>query len=193
VIAAGLTRRWARLYVRGLPEHVRRDRLAELESDLWEHVRAAGGGSGPSILSRCLRGVPADLAWRRAQRRPRRLRLPETATVLRTLGWAAAACSYVLLVTAHGAAATPLVGLGFVHGETADVEHVARASALLFALLVGGGALIRPRPREGALLVAAGGLATPIAYSWAAALFLPLGAVAAAGGIALALRARPAG
>ena len=67
--------RWCDLYTRGLSPAVAGDRRAELASDLWEHAahepRAAG-----AILSRAIRGVPADLAWRHEQRRAARRLVP---------------------------------------------------------------------------------------------------------------------
>lgn len=62
---------WARWYTRELPDGVGDDRLAELESDLFEHRRAADGapGVGRAILWRAIRGVPADVAWRSSRLR----------------------------------------------------------------------------------------------------------------------------
>jgi hypothetical protein len=57
---------WGRWYTRDLPGAIGADRLAELESDLFEERAAAGGahGVGRSILGRAIRGIPADVAWR---------------------------------------------------------------------------------------------------------------------------------
>lgn len=73
--AAQWSRWWAARYTRGLPPEIAGDRLDELAADLHDHsVHAdATGMSGRAlavaIVSRSLRGVPADLAWRAAQRR----------------------------------------------------------------------------------------------------------------------------
>jgi hypothetical protein len=64
-----LVRGWVQLYTRGLPDGVRDGRRDELEADLWdEAAEAADLGNerliGRARLSRLLRGMPADIAWR---------------------------------------------------------------------------------------------------------------------------------
>lgn len=76
--ASAVTRSWVRLYTRRLEADVRASRIAEIESDLWEHRReTADAGADPSdaglqVLARCLAGMPADLAWRSGAARPAR-------------------------------------------------------------------------------------------------------------------------
>jgi hypothetical protein len=71
-LASNLVRRWVRFYTGRLDPGIRDARLAEIESDLWEHRREAGfaglrpGQTGLEIVGRWILGVPADLAWRRA-------------------------------------------------------------------------------------------------------------------------------
>jgi hypothetical protein len=192
VRAERLTLWWVRRYARGLPEELRADRLGEIASDLWEHRRVSGSGpvAGLAILSRCLRGAPADLSWRRAQRRPGSKRLPSPRSVLRAACWAVALCSYLLLVAVHGVASTTLLGLGLTEGDEADVVRIARLGAVLLTMLLVGGALLRRAPGLGAVLLVGGGLGTPLVYSWAAFVFGPLGLAVGAGGIALAWRRR---
>jgi hypothetical protein len=78
--ARDLVADWTLLLVRGLPETVARDRFDEIASDLWEHQHdAAAHGRSPlgiaaAILLRALRGVPADLQWRRTVGRRSALR-----------------------------------------------------------------------------------------------------------------------
>jgi hypothetical protein len=57
---------WGRWYTSDLPDELAADRIAELESDVYEERAAADGapGVGRSILARAVRGIPADLAWR---------------------------------------------------------------------------------------------------------------------------------
>lgn len=85
--ASALVIRWVRLYTRRLPARAAFDRRAEIASDLWEQrVDASADGCPPaavtrSILMRAIVGVPADLAWRHAERTrliSRQLRLVET-------------------------------------------------------------------------------------------------------------------
>jgi len=68
--AAGVTRWWTRCYTLGLSRDARELRRDEIESDLWEHERDAPRGVvsraafGLSVLSRLVRGMPADVFWR---------------------------------------------------------------------------------------------------------------------------------
>jgi hypothetical protein len=183
---------WVGVYTRGLPTDTRCERLREIDSDVWEHLSSAGAGTLTelSILSRCLRGLPADVAWRRRARLRRSRRLP-WARMPRALGWSMATCSYVLVVLAHGIASTPLVGLDLVGGDPDDVMRTACSGVVLLALLLSGlGLLLRGRRSGvGAALLVAGAMGTPLAYSWAAILFGPLGLAVSAGALtALARR-----
>ena len=73
--SAEWVRRWVRIYTRGLPADVRRDRLDEIDDDLWSQLRDAAGSGRPDtslageIVARMVFGVPADLSWRLEQRR----------------------------------------------------------------------------------------------------------------------------
>ena len=76
--ASSLTRAWVATYTLGLASTVRESRRREIASDLWEHQHdAAREGSGPlgtalHIISRTLRGLPADVFWRiNVEGRPR--------------------------------------------------------------------------------------------------------------------------
>ncbi len=68
--AAGLVLRWVRFYTRRLPGPVAERRVGELDADLHDHIayqRAAGVGDrriALSVLSRLVRGLPADAVWR---------------------------------------------------------------------------------------------------------------------------------
>lgn len=192
-----LTTWWVARYTRGLPDNIRADRSAEIASDLWEHRTSVGGGSTAqlTVLSRCIRGVPADLSWRRMQRNPGRRRLPARGSVLRMSRWAPAVVSYLLLVGMHGYNATALLGLDLYGADwpEGDVVFFARVSSALLAALVAGIILLRPLPRIGAALLAAGALGTALmGFPCLALLFGPLGIAVAAGGIVAARRRRPA-
>ena len=66
--AADLVMRWAEIYTRGLEPAAAGARRDELASDLWEHA-AHEPRAGAAMLSRAIRGVPADLSWRYEQQR----------------------------------------------------------------------------------------------------------------------------
>jgi len=57
---------WVDRYTHGLSDDARAERRAEIASDLWEQRASLGPGSQLAVASRCLRGVHADLSWRRA-------------------------------------------------------------------------------------------------------------------------------
>lgn len=183
--AERVVRCWASAYLYGLPGPVRAERLAELDSDLWEHRRAAGSGRGASlaILARCARGAGADVDWRLARSTP--------ASIVRAATWSLAIVSYALLVAVHAWLSTGLLGTAAVHGDPDDVAYVGRVSATIVVLLVGGAVLMRARARLGAALVAAGAIATPLLYGWAAPVAAPV--ALAVVGAAVSLARRPAG
>lgn len=70
-IVPSLVRNWARVYTFGLPSEIRKERRAEIESDLWEHIHDSELGRDAAspfctlhALTRLLAGVPDDLLWR---------------------------------------------------------------------------------------------------------------------------------
>jgi hypothetical protein len=60
----------------GLGAEARAERLAEVNSDLWEHALdddlngVAASGTAQEMLFRLVSGMPADVAWRFEQRSP---------------------------------------------------------------------------------------------------------------------------
>ena len=115
---AGLVGRWVRAYTRSLPSVVAERRIDELEADLYDQItteRAQGIADGQiarSILSRMVRGIGADIAWRWDAARPARPRhriedTMNTTTAYR-LGLALAVASQLFLL--WGVAAMGIVG-----------------------------------------------------------------------------------
>ncbi len=182
---------WADRYTRGLPESERDARRDEIASDVWEHGSALGDGPRSRLLltSRWLRGVPADLSWRRAQRHGHK-RLPTRASVMRGLGWALGGLGYVILLTAHGWNATALVGLD-LYGqdwEQGDVATGARISGTLLTALVAGGLLLHRLPLAGAMLIAIGSFMTLVVYWWMIPVTGPCGIAVTIAAVILASR-----
>jgi hypothetical protein len=191
VTATRLVGAWAALYTRGLQPTAREQRLAELESDLWEHGAACGEGLRPQlqILSRCLRGMPADLAWRRACRSGRL----SAAGAARGLGWVVFALAAALLLAVTGAAAAPLVGLNeHPDWDPESAALYARGCAVLFAALAAGLVLLRPLPRLGAGLTSLGAIGTAGFLLFGLVAFGPAAAAVTAGSVALGRRRRRA-
>lgn len=183
---------WVDRYTRGLTAAARGDRRAELESDIWEQ-RAAPGASKATqlaILSRCVRGVPADLSWRRAQRH--RSWFPSPHALARAVGWSLAGVAYLSLTLVHAWVALPLLGLEYYGADwdEGDVQMYAWIGGVLLALLVLGAILLRRLPRTGAALISAGALGTPIAFFWGAVAYGPIGIAVTSGAVVLARRRR---
>ena len=109
-LAAGMTRGWTALYTWRLPEDLRDTRRAEIESDLWEHLRLAMLVEEPvyvtalGIILRFLLGLPADLTWRMESRALHRSRVATTESGL--VRWA--------FRGAHVVAAIPLLMAAFI-------------------------------------------------------------------------------
>jgi hypothetical protein len=157
---ADLIMRWCDLYTRGLSPAVAGDRRDELASDLWEHAAAEPRATG-AMLSRAIRGVPADLAWRYEQRRTARRMVPMR---FRVLGGGVAALTAV--------AASALIGLGLF----VLARHVAFSPqrfsesetwvlGLTFMAIAGSLLLLRVKTRSlGALALALGTALIPFAH-----------------------------
>jgi hypothetical protein len=191
VTAGRVAAAWARFYTRGVPATARDERLAELESDLWEHRAACGEGLGPqlAILSRCVRGMPADLAWRRASR-SRRL---TAAGAVRGLGWLVFGLAAALLLAVTGAAASPLVGLNeHPDWDPEEAAFYARGCAVLFVTLAAGLSLLPRLPRLGAGLASLGALGTAGFLLFGVVAFGPAALAVTAGAVVLGRRRRPA-
>lgn len=157
---------WARWYTAGLPAAARDERLAELESDCFEHLRDCPGVSGALLLLlRCLLGMPADLAWRFEQLSPGRHFVLGAALAVRVLDAAGRLAAAVLAVTPLLLAAFYLLVSGVVVAAALTTEPdlpwfriVAPWALVAAALVVAGWRTGAREPRKGALLIAAGGL-----------------------------------
>jgi hypothetical protein len=182
---------WARVYTSGMPEHVRRARIDELSSDLWEHhahAVAAGRrrvGIQLEIGARIARGAGADLAWRATNRSGL------TAALFRAAGWAGFALAAALLLCFTATSGAPVIGLYTVEDwEPGEAREFARATAAIFVGLVAGFALLRTRPLAATALVAGAGgsLALYVACLWP--VFVPCAGACTAGAGVIARRRR---
>lgn len=70
---AALTSWWTNRYTRGLPDEVRERRIVEIEADVHDHrAEAEARGARATRVEigwRTVRGIPADVSWRRGERR----------------------------------------------------------------------------------------------------------------------------
>jgi len=84
---------WADRYTRGLPADVRERRRDELESDVFEQLHMTSNESDArrtSVVWRTVRGIPADVAWRRQEKRAMRANSPEPRESRLRNAWAVA-------------------------------------------------------------------------------------------------------
>jgi hypothetical protein len=173
--ASAFTRSWVRLYTRRLQADVRASRLAEIESDLWEHRRETeDAGTDPSdaglqVFARCLAGMPADLAWRSGA--PRRARLSRRGEpmndVIRRSWWLVPAVLVgvfdVLLFI--GQLAGGIFGMAFE--PRVGTRLAASAVWLLATGCIGLGVALRNRrPQRAGVLVIVGSLPAMLMF-WA--------------------------
>lgn len=171
-LAARAVLRWSAAYTRGLDTRVAATRQDEIASDLHEHaVWAKARGMSTRQLARSVRwravsGVPADLAWRAAQKRAAdpgvRFAMRANAALLAavlTAGLGAAALSVFAIVRVVRALA--IGDIGYVPNRTVVI------GALAIAALLGCALLLRHRSRAlGALLLTIpAGLILPVAGS----------------------------
>ncbi|KQZ09586.1 hypothetical protein ASD23_15395 [Agromyces sp. Root1464] len=131
---------WGRWYTRDLPAEVAADRIAELESDVFEERAAAGdaAGAGRSIVGRAIRGVPADLAWRVARLRGLSLTAPRGTFPLALPALAHVATAMLL---AWGVLIVVRVGAGMLDGSWAGARDLVAAGVVGLGLALIGSAL----------------------------------------------------
>jgi hypothetical protein len=159
--------RWCAWYTRGLDAQVAGRRRDEIASDLYEHgVWADNSGESPratarDILGRAVRGIPADLGWRHAQRRqlaladPVGFRMRQANGVVVTLVLLLAAA-----ITGFGFYVLTRVAASVLAGYIRPASATALMLIALTALALGGLALLAyPRTRfVGALVMIAPGI-----------------------------------
>lgn len=162
---------WCSWYTRDLAPEVAAARRDEIASDLHEHATWADETGTPSkqvkrdILTRALRGAPADLAWRARQQRA--TPLPDAMSVgTRRVGDVLAAVVFAAGVGLAGLAVFVLVRVlrALVIG---DIPNIPRHHLLVMVLAVVAisavGALLWKRARFiGAIVLA--GIALPVVY-----------------------------
>jgi len=131
---------WGRWYTRDLPGDIAADRIAELESDVFEERAAAGSdpGVGSSILWRAVRGVPADLAWRSARLHAAALTAPAGTFPLAMPALAHVATALLL---AWGVLIVVRVGSGLIDGSWVGAWDLVAAGLVGLGLALIGSAL----------------------------------------------------
>jgi hypothetical protein len=157
---------WAGWYTRDLEPTTAAERRDEIASDVWEQV--AGQADRPatalaaSIVSRVVRGAPADLAWRwRMPARPSAARQPGAVRAALAITVAVAGSSLAL-----GLAALARVGIGLARAEALPSVTTVTSVALGVAGLLAGFALLtRARTRRLAMIWLAGAMGVTLHFA----------------------------
>jgi hypothetical protein len=151
---AALVAWWVRLYTRNLPAAVAERRTAEIDADLYDqiaHDRAQGIGErriALSILSRMLRGLASDAAWRdrhawertAQQLTPAQVKKKRRRAYRSGVGLAVGSVLFLVwLIGAVGGIAGALIGRFRARGMARALVAMAAATALvaIIALMAG--------------------------------------------------------
>lgn len=144
--SALLARLWTGWYTAGLPATIAQQRREEIDSDHAEHILARQlDGWEPGRIAReqrwrLVRGMPADLAWRRDVLRP----AFRSNAAARTAVVAVTAMASLLLVAFHAAFAAYLLGAnslaerGLLGGLDGYADEVGRPVASTIAAVIIG-------------------------------------------------------
>ena len=183
---------WLAFYTAGLAAGVRQDRRDEVRSDLWEHRDDAERHGRPvgsieaEIALRCLRGMGADVAWRRRQQHAR----PLPARVAIGMGWTVAALGCALLVVVPAGIVAGYAISPAMRSDPHWIPFLLTGTAIV-AVQVFGMALAVRRRRLGLTVVGVGLWSVVAAMTWAWPIVVPA-AVASSGGLFRLARRRPA-
>jgi hypothetical protein len=182
-VAIRFARAWIAGYTRGLDAQTRAERVAELESDLWEHSRDAAPGQ--AILLRCLLGIPADLSWRMEQANPG---AAITAFIVASMNRAEATVRWMTRrglprLTTIVATLAVLIGVLLILTAPGSADRTPGESIVGGALFIAAGAFMlaglqaaAAQPRAGAILVTLG--VAPVALVFWQSVVVPIVAVA---------------
>jgi hypothetical protein len=128
---------WVRCYTRNLPDSIARRRIDEIDADLHDHItheRAHGSGErqiAVGIATRMIRGLAADVAWRRMAARSRTAKdvITTRRSAYRSAVRVALATALILLV--------PLVAM-----QITDEVAWSLADFVIAGVLLGGAGLL---------------------------------------------------
>lgn len=179
-----VARWWARRYTHSLPAAAARQRVEQIESDLFDHQHDASTADVPrarfnrDVAGRVLRGVPADLAWRRSVQHARvdrpgfGMRVSKRSADL-VLPLAALAC----------APASMLLPFAVISHPTGAFELAWTAGSVILSALLILGLVFRVRgqaPGWSTTLLVIGAPAPSLAFFWLPPVYLLSAAVVVA-------------
>jgi len=164
-------RAWVGFYTRGLPAELAATRLALMDAELWDEAQAAewlgeSATLGRQRMSRMVRGVPADLAWRLEQRggtsaARKEKRMPISKPLLAAV--VAAAVLYGVYFV--GLVATP---------DFRAWEDGAAVALVGLGLAIVGSIVAIPNPRVGCPIGLAGSAIAIFIMPWMLPMLLPV-------------------
>jgi cytochrome b6-f complex iron-sulfur subunit len=187
-LAVWITRAWTRVFTLGLAG-LGKERRDQLDSDLWEqtHDATAGRAVAFSVLSRLVRGMPADIAWRvfvapRLNRQRLTVNLEEGRAMsvqpklpllvsASAISWAATLAFLITPVShslAYAGAGLALIALIGWLLEARDSGDDATPSAWPMVLAVGIAAIAVGVPFDGGRLGLVLSIPVGLAFSWSA-------------------------
>lgn len=158
----GFVVRWTRCYTAGLPEGVRDERRAEIASDVYEHLAAAGNLSSSAaqreMLWRTIRGMPDDITWR--LREARRMDASAAGASLLRTAWSTATQAWFAPVAVLMGAFNLLLGIGIVFNGGGDNTMPGRVIGPMFLAAFAAATFIGLRKRWTALRTPIAAVAT---------------------------------
>jgi hypothetical protein len=149
---------WVRFYTRGLSTPIAERRIAEIDADLHEHIAHERASSmsdrriAVAVASRMLRGLAADLAWRRGRLSTQEETMKASKTLYRSAVRVALGVGLILSL--------PLVAMQFTDEIVWSAADFRLAGALLTVLGVAVELAVR---KAGNLAVAIGVAALGVA------------------------------
>jgi len=167
-----IVRSWVQWYTSALPEDVARDRRDEIASDIYEQRADSTRSATLPILARSIRGMPADLSWRRAQLRATRTTAPELFASHRSNSLAFGVPLAAAVVTVlWGVYVLSRITVNVLAGDIRPFSETA-ITMIAFTLLAASGTVLYARPRTRTVGCAALGISAIVllpAGSWALA------------------------
>jgi hypothetical protein len=146
--AAELVGRWVRFYTRELPAPIAQRRVDEMGADLQDHAaheRARGTSDRQialSILSRMIRGLPADVSWRRRIQPLKGALVKRFAILAAVLAVVAVGVAAIIFGEADDAPGLVLLGILFIVGALAfGLMPALRRRSRVMAFVLGAIAL----------------------------------------------------
>lgn len=144
---------WTNQYTRGLPAEVRDRRVAEIASDLHDHACSGELGEARTLRLeigwRAVRGIPADVSWRRQERRAMTNATRELGDTPLRNAWAVVTQSWFAPIAVLLGVFDLLASIAVIADDTSKMPGQAVGPVVMTALALGLFAGLRLRWRAG--------------------------------------------